>query len=104
MSTPWTELILVHNDAGVVYDEADRRRFLEELKASGTMSEAFLTRTWLKHENPKDRRTWGPVRRDIDWTGFDPEPPEMERAEPAEQAEAVGGTAAAGSSTPLPPP
>ena len=71
MRTHWRDLVLIHNDAGTVRDEHLRRAYLEELRASGTMSHAFLTRTWDKHENPKDRSTWGPPRRDIDWSGFE---------------------------------
>lgn len=80
MMAHWTSLVLIHNDAGTVRDDYQRHLFLEELRVSGTMGEAFLTRTWGKHEDPKDRRTWGPLRRNIDWTGFDPDP---SRAAPA---------------------
>lgn len=75
MRTHWSTLVLVYNDAGVVHDEAERRRLLGELRATGKMSDAFMTRTWLRHEDPLDRRTWGPSRRDIDWDGFVAEPP-----------------------------
>lgn len=75
MRTHWSTLVLVHNDAGVVHDEAERRVFLTELRAAGSMRDAFLTRSWTRNEDPKDRRTWGPVRRDIDWSGFEVEPP-----------------------------
>lgn len=78
MRTHWSTLVLVYNDAGVVHDEADRRRFLAELRASGKMSDAFLTRTWLRHEDPLVRSTWGPARRSIDWDGFSVEVPEPE--------------------------
>lgn len=84
MRTHWSTLVLVHNDAGVVHDEAERRRFLAELRATGTMSDAFLTRTWLRHEDPLLRSTWGPARRTIDWDGFTVEIPE-----PEAQAEAT---------------
>jgi hypothetical protein len=72
MRTHWNDLILVWNDAGVVHDAAERRRLLEELRTTGRMDEAFLTRTWNKHEVANDRRTWGPTRREIDWSGFEP--------------------------------
>jgi hypothetical protein len=75
MITHWSTLVLVYNDAGVVHDPEVRRRYLEEYRASGTMGDAYLTRTWGKHENPKDRRTWGPTRREIDWSGFGPSDP-----------------------------
>lgn len=75
MRTHWSALVLVHNDAGVVHDDTERRQLLHELRTTGTMREAFLTRTWLRHEVPKDRRTWGPPRREIDWGGFEPEQP-----------------------------
>jgi hypothetical protein len=91
MRTHWSTLVLVHNDAGVIYDEAERMRCLRELKASGTMSEAYLTRTWLRHELPTDRRTWGPNRREIDWAGFDAEAAPTGGA-PATPASSVAST------------
>ena len=75
MRTHWSQLVLVYNDAGVVHDQAERRRLLEELRTSGAMSEAFLTRTWSRHEVATDRRTWGPLRREIDWEGFEENAP-----------------------------
>lgn len=74
MRTHWSTLIVVDDSAGVVHDETARHLRLEELRAKGRMTGAFLTRVWLRHESPTDRNTWGPARREIDWDGFDPVP------------------------------
>ena len=71
MRMHWSELVIVDDDdGGVVKDELERRKLLEQLKRKGKMRSAFLTRTWGKHENPTDRKTWGPPLHDIDWSGF----------------------------------
>jgi hypothetical protein len=76
MRTHWSALVVVDEDNGVVYDDAARRLLLDELKTKGQMKGAYLTRVWLRHEDPSDRQTWGPTRREIDWEGFSPTPPQ----------------------------
>lgn len=63
--------MVVNSEAGVVRDAEQRHRCLMQLRQTGKMTDAFLTRTWGKHENDRDRASWGPLARDIDWTDFE---------------------------------
>ena len=45
MTTHWSTLVLIYEDAGTVKDEQDKLRFLRQLKREGRVPGAFVTST-----------------------------------------------------------